>query len=192
MRQTLLAVTTATALGLGGFYALAPSGANAQNIPALDGLLTGDMIKLRLDDTPERLPEEDFGTLDGREGSLEAYRGKVILLNFWATWCAPCRVEMPHLETVNAEMGGDEFAVVTLATGRNNPAAISRFFDEINVETLPTYVDPKSTVARGAEVRGLPVTLLIDREGFVLGRVEGIADWSAPEARTVIQAVIDN
>lgn len=188
MKKPLIAMLAA--LSLGGVYALGPSGANAQGVPSFEGLLVGDMVKLQLAEAPAPLPETAFAALDGTESGLEAYAGKVILLNFWATWCAPCRVEMPHLEAVNRAMGGDDFAVVTLATGRNNPSAIKAFFGDIGVETLPDYVDPQSAVARGAEVRGLPVTLLIDREGNVLGRVEGIADWNAPEARAVIRAAI--
>ncbi|MEL6583396.1 MAG: TlpA disulfide reductase family protein [Pseudomonadota bacterium] len=189
MKKPLIALMAV--LSLGGVYALASAGANAQAAPSFEGLLEGDMVKLRLEEAPAPLPATAFTTLDGVAGDLTDYQGKVVLLNFWATWCAPCRVEMPHLEAVNQALGGDDFAVVTLATGRNNPSAIKAFFSEIGVETLPDYVDPQSAVARGAEVRGLPVTLLMDREGNVLGRVEGIADWNAPEARAVIQAAID-
>lgn len=177
-------------LGLMAFYALLPPGANAQSISDLERLRSGDMARVQLSAIPTVLAAETFEDLSGEAVSLLEYRGKVVLLNFWAIWCAPCRIEMPHLEALNKSLGGQDFAVVTLATGRNNPAAITRFFDQIGAETLPSYVDPQSKVAGAAEVRGLPVTLLLDRQGRVLARLEGIADWNAADARRLITAVI--
>lgn len=185
----LIAAAFVALVGAGAFYALSDRGAIEE--VALEPLLAGDMIKLRLSESPAPLPNTQYETLEGATGDLSELRGKVVLLNFWATWCGPCREEMPHLDAVNVALGGEDFEVVTLATGRNAPAAMRAFFADTGVETLPLWVDPRSQVARGADVTGLPVTLLIDREGDVLGSLEGIANWNATEARALLNAVIN-
>ena len=113
-----------------------------------------------------------------------------ILLNFWATWCAPCRKEMPSLNALQTEFGGDDFRVVTIATGRNTPAAIRRFFDEVGVADLPRYTDPKQALARGMAVFGLPISVLLNPEGMEIARLRGDADWSSDSAKAIIAAMI--
>lgn len=124
---------------------------------------------------------------DGKEHSFADYKGKVILANFWATWCAPCREEMPSLDKLQAELGGDDFQVVTIATGYNPPQKIKKFFEETGVENLPVLLDPKQQVARDMGVLGLPVSVLIDREGREVARLVGDDDWSGEAAMQVIR-----
>ena len=98
---------------------------------------------------------------DAGEATLQDYQGKYVLLNFWATWCAPCRKEMPMLSELQTEFGGETFEVVTLATGRNSPAGIVKFFKETGIDNLPRHQDPKQSVAREMAVFGLPITVII-------------------------------
>lgn len=171
-------------------YTALSLGANAAMAADLNALRAGDMKKLVVYEAPIALPEIPFTDETGAETSLAAYRGKVVLLNFWATWCAPCRAEMPELAALQQALGGDDFQVVTLATGRNPPAKIDRFFEEIGVTDLPKHRDEKQMLARAMGVAGLPVTVLIDRKGREVARLIGEAAWNAPEARAVIAAQI--
>lgn len=154
-------------------------------------LREGDMRKLVIHSEARPVTAKPFVTTDGEEQTLAQFEGQVVLLNFWATWCAPCRKEMPALDALNIDMGGDDFQVVTVATGRNSPAAMRRFFEETDVQSLPLYNDPKQAIARDMAVLGLPITVLIDRSGKEIARLQGDADWSSDSAKAILQAVID-
>lgn len=131
-----------------------------------------------------------FSDVDGGSHKMSDYRGKVLLVNFWATWCAPCREEMPSLDAVQKELGGEDFAVLTVATGRNPPEAIARFFGEEQIESLPRLTDPKMEVARAFGVMGLPVSVLIDRDGREAARLIGDADWNSEAAKLAISQML--
>lgn len=96
------------------------------------------------------------------------------------------------LDALNNDMGGDDFRVVTVATGRNPPAAMARFFEEAQIETLPLHNDPTMAMARGMAVLGLPVTVILDREGRELARMQGEATWDGDSARAVLAAIIED
>jgi thiol-disulfide isomerase/thioredoxin len=167
-------------------------GANAAqaDVAAAQAVVAGDMRKLVFLAAPAPLPEVLLADLEGAERGLDEWRGRWVVLNFWATWCAPCRKEMPGLARLAASSGDEGPVVVTIATGRNPPAAIKRFFDEIGVENLPVLLDPKSALARQMAIFGLPVTLLLDPEGREVARLTGDADWDSPEARAVLGALL--
>ncbi|MCX7646087.1 MAG: TlpA family protein disulfide reductase [Rhodobacteraceae bacterium] len=169
---------------------LAFANAAAADTSAAAALRAGDMRKLVFHEAPQPVPDAAFGHLDGSTHSLADFRGKWVLLNFWATWCAPCREEMPMLANLQRDLGGDRFAVVTVATGRNSPQAIEKFFDEIGVDNLPLYVDPRHDLARPMAVLGLPVTVIIDPEGREVARLMGEAAWDGPEARALLAALM--
>ncbi|MBU3028973.1 TlpA disulfide reductase family protein [Paracoccus marinaquae] len=145
------------------------------------------LVKLVPNEDRPAVPDTEFTDPEGGSHSLADYRGKVVLLNFWATWCAPCREEMPSLDRLQTDMGGEDFQVVTVATGRNPPAKIDKFFEETGVRNLPVLLDPKQQLARDLGVLGLPVTVLIDREGREVARLIGDADWASEPARQVIR-----
>jgi|UPI00071D2E75 thiol-disulfide isomerase/thioredoxin len=171
-------------------FVLGANGAAAADLGALRDLRQGDMKKLIVHTEPKDLRGHDFVTVDGEAASLKDYEGKYVLVNFWATWCAPCRAEMPALDALNAEFGGEEFEVVTIATGRNPVPAMKKFFDEVQVETLPLHRDPKQELARKSAVIGLPLSVLIDPEGREIGRLIGDAEWHDDNARAVVQHLI--
>ena len=172
-----------TALALGANAALADTA-------DLEGLREGTMKKLIFSD-PVAVSEEAFTHADGGEFRLSDFEGKYALVNFWATWCAPCRKEMPMLAELQTEFGGETFEVVTIATGRNELAGIKRFFDEIEVDNLPLYLDPKQKLARDMAVLGLPITLILDPDGNEIARMRGDAHWNSDSTKAIIRALID-
>jgi thiol-disulfide isomerase/thioredoxin len=161
----------------------------AAQTPDLAAIRTGDMLKLAVSE-PVALPEAVL--LDEADGqhALSEHRGKYVLLNLWATWCAPCRQEMPTLDRLQADLGGDRFAVVTVATGRNAVPAIQRFFADQSVTHLPIWRDPKQDFAHALGVLGLPATILIDPEGREIARMTGPAEWDGPDAKALLTALI--
>ncbi|MEB8388600.1 TlpA disulfide reductase family protein [Rhodobacteraceae bacterium KMM 6894] len=180
----------AIAGGLAFGLRTASSPANAAtDYSAYQDMLEGDMQKLRFHSAPKAVGTAPFITESG-DMTLAEYRGKYMLLNFWATWCAPCRKEMPMLAALQDEFGGEDFQVVTLATGRNPPPAIKGFFDEIGVTNLPMHRDPKQALARQMGVLGLPITVLITPEGQEIARMQGDAHWTSDSARAMIRALI--
>lgn len=152
-------------------------------------LLTGDMSKLEILE-PHAPAITAFVDADGEIGDLSMYHGQVVVLNFWATWCAPCREEMPSLQALQDLMGGDDLEVVTMAFGRHNPMAMKKFWSETGVTSLPLHVDPASEMARGMGVRGLPHTFVLDRQGRIVAQLIGTADWAAPETLKVMEAYL--
>ncbi|WP_435371976.1 TlpA disulfide reductase family protein [Shimia thalassica] len=162
----------------------------AVDMSAVAAMREGDMKKLNFHPELRKVSEKTFDAENGTKMTLADYEGQYVLLNFWATWCAPCRKEMPMLSDLQAEFGGDDFQVVTLATGRNAPPAMKKFFDEIGVDNLPLHRDPQSAVARDMAVLGLPVTALIDKNGNEIARLTGDADWSSDNAKAILRNVI--
>ncbi|QDY68590.1 TlpA disulfide reductase family protein [Qingshengfaniella alkalisoli] len=177
-------------LALLAFTAAFASAATAQDIPALEGLRKGDMKKLVFHNEAKDSSNAKFVTMQDDPASLEDFRGKYVLLNFWATWCAPCRTEMPMLDELEAEFGGDDFEVVALATGPNAPAAIRRFVEDEGLENLTIYRDPKQKVAREMAVLGLPITVLLDPDGNEIARMQGDAEWNGESAKAIIAAML--
>ncbi len=171
-----------TALALGANAALAD--------PALIALREGSMKKLILHPEPKPIGDVAFLGEAEAEMRLSDFAGKYVLVNLWATWCAPCRKEMPGLNALQQEFGGDAFHVVTIATGRNKPAAIRRFFEETGVDALPEYRDPSQALARDLAVFGLPMTVILDPEGREIGRLRGDAEWDSDSARAIVAAMI--
>jgi thiol-disulfide isomerase/thioredoxin len=138
-------------------------------------------------ETPAPAPALAFTDLEGRPASLADFRGRVVLLNLWATWCAPCVEELPSLDRLQSRMGGPGFEVVALSLDRGGRAQVEPFLARIGVRALRPHLDPGSAAMAALRPRGLPTTYLIDREGRIAGRLEGTADWDSPAARRLIE-----
>ncbi|MBI3042934.1 MAG: TlpA family protein disulfide reductase [Betaproteobacteria bacterium] len=131
--------------------------------------------------TPEPVPDIRFVDGNGAPRALSNFRGKVVLLNVWATWCAPCRKEMPALDRLQRTLGGADFEVVALSIDNGGAAAARQFYDEIGIRSLAVYVDASMEATGKLRALGIPTTLLLDREGRERWRKTGPAEWDSPE-----------
>jgi thiol-disulfide isomerase/thioredoxin len=200
----LIAAMLAAIAGFGTVYvSFAPSdngssgagaAGGAQTTPAgsgaspLAGLNKGAMAPLVARPQPIDLPEVTFVAGDGTEKSLKDFAGKVVLLNIWATWCIPCREEMPALDKLEAKLGGENFAVVAVNIDKGGQEKAAQFLKETGATHLPLYTDPTGQLFATLKVVGMPTTLIIDRGGKEIARLVGPADWASPEAEAVIAA----
>jgi thiol-disulfide isomerase/thioredoxin len=141
---------------------------------------------------PTPMPEVYFADGEGTARSLADFRGKFVLLNLWATWCAPCRREMPTLDRLQAMLGGPSFEVVALSIDRAGIEPVRRFYAEFGIKALGLYIDTSGKALRELGAIGLPATVLIDRDGNELGRLIGPAEWDAPEMVAFLRTWIDN
>ena len=123
---------------------------------------------------------------NGKILSLNKFRGKLLLINFWATWCTPCILEMPSLVTLHKKRSGRDFTVLALSQDFREWKAINPFLEKYKLEGLPIYVDRKSATGLKLKVIGLPTSILLSPEGKVLGHLKGVAEWDAPEALALI------
>ena len=132
-------------------------------------------------DAAQPVPDIRFQDGDGKPLALSQFRGKVVLLNVWATWCAPCRKEMPALDQLQQKLGGAEFEVIALSIDSGGSAAVRRFYDEMGIRSLAVYVDASMEGTGKLRALGIPTTLLLDREGRERWRKTGPAEWDSPE-----------
>lgn len=188
-------MTFVNSLVVAVLYAAVTLGANPvfadeMNVEALKEMRVGDMRKLVFHKEPREAVFTAFLDKDENEMNISGYEGKIVLLNFWATWCAPCRKEMPSLDALQKDLGGDRFEVVTVATGRNPVPMIEKFFEQVGVTSLPILRDPSQAYARNMGILGLPMTVLLNEEGEEIARLRGEAEWHSPEAVSLLQAVI--
>ena len=186
-RRVLIGAVAAALLLAGAGAATlirAPAPPRAGTPPAL----AGSFADFTVNAAPSPAPEVGF-TLDGKLMSLADFRGRVVLINFWATWCGPCVAEMPSLDRLEAELGGQDFTVITVSEDRN-PAVIAPFYEKHALTHLGRYHDPQGALSRAFGIRGLPTTVLIDRQGREAGRIEGPADWDSPAALALIRYFI--
>ena len=137
--------------------------------------------------TPRDLPAVVFTEENGREVTLDQFRGRVVLLNVWATWCVPCRKEMPTLDRLQAKLGGQDFEVVALSIDQDGIAAVRKFYQEVGIKHLRIYNDPTADATARLNILGIPATLLIDRTGREAGRALGPAEWDAPDVVELIR-----
>ena len=135
---------------------------------------------------PQPAPEVSFTDLSGNGVTLGDFKGKLVLLNLWATWCQPCLKEMPSLEKLQ-ESQGDKLIVAAVSEDRGGKELVEPFVAKLGLAKVKIYLDPKSTVGHAVEARGLPTTLVIDGKGFVVGRVEGAAEWDSDKMAGVLQ-----
>ena len=136
------------------------------------------------------VPDLAFKDSSGTDIKLSKWQGRVVLLNLWATWCAPCRKEMPTLNDVQQQLGSKDFEVVALSVDRKGLEASSAFLKETGADSLGLYVDATTQSLEDLQAFGLPATLLIDRKGREIGRLLGPAEWNSAEAIALMKAAI--
>jgi thiol-disulfide isomerase/thioredoxin len=167
-----------------GPSAAAPAG------PGSNALSQGHMAAFVFRKEPEPLPAGKFQDASGKERTFADWRGKVVLLNLWATWCLPCRKEMPSLDRLQKELGSDKFEVVAVSVDRKGLEASRKFLDETKVERLALYADATARLSSELRAVGLPATLLVDTQGREIGRLLGPAEWDSEDAKRLIRSVL--
>jgi thiol-disulfide isomerase/thioredoxin len=130
-----------------------------------------------MSDPPKAVATISFGDDQGRARTLADFKGKVVVLNIWATWCVPCPREMPALDRLQAALGGPDFEVVPVSIDHKGSEVVRKFFDEIEVRNLAMYLDTSGQAVRTLAAIGLPTTLVLNRDGDEIARVVGPAEW---------------
>jgi thiol-disulfide isomerase/thioredoxin len=153
-------------------------------------LLKGSIARMVLVKPPKPVPELAFADADDKPLKLADYKGKIVLVNFWATWCAPCVKEMPSLDRLQATLGKDKFLVLPLSLDGPSRPKVVPFYKDKDLANLGIYFDRSKKVMQGLGISILPTSILVDPAGNELGRLEGEADWEKPEAVVLMRAAI--
>ncbi|MER8590960.1 TlpA family protein disulfide reductase [Mesorhizobium sp. M1182] len=155
---------------------------------------TGQVAALLPADPPQSLKSLAFNGPDGKPTTIADHAGKTVLLNLWATWCAPCRAEMPALDALQKEMGSDVFQVVAVNVDAGDDAKPKKFLEDTGVKSLGYYRDATMALFNDVKTRGLalglPVTMLIDGQGCLIAHMNGPAEWSGPDAKRLVEAAL--
>ncbi|MFC5385673.1 TlpA disulfide reductase family protein [Aquamicrobium segne] len=156
---------------------------------------TGHVAAMMAADPPQSLAALAFNGPDGTPVTLAGHEGKTLLINLWATWCAPCRAEMPALDMLQQEKGSDRFEVVAINVDTGNDEKPKAFLEEIGVSSLAYYSDHTMGAFNDLKAKGLalglPVTVLVDEDGCLLAHMNGPAEWSTPDAFSLVEAAMD-
>jgi thiol-disulfide isomerase/thioredoxin len=159
-------------------------------------LVHGEVAALALAQKPFRVPDVAFKDAQGRDKTLAGWRGRTVLLNLWATWCVPCRREMPALDALQGKLGGQNFEVVAVDIDTRDPQKPLAFLKEIGVSRLAYYADPSAKIftdlKTAGKAFGMPTTLLIDRSGCEIGNVAGPAEWASDDGLKLVSAAINS
>jgi thiol-disulfide isomerase/thioredoxin len=151
------------------------------------GAASSDSFTFSFFDQPRALPELRFTDGEGRALSLVDFRNRPVLLNIWATWCVPCRKEMPSLDRLQAALGASQLLVLPLSIDRQGLPVVKKFYAELGLTSLGTYLDQSGKAASELNTVGVPTTLLIDGDGHEIGRKVGPAEWDSPEVVALIR-----
>jgi len=176
-----LALTASLAAAAGSVAGtLLPGKPQAERLPSLAEGLT----KVS---PPADLPDALFVTQDRASHSLAEFKGRGMVVNLWATWCAPCVAEMPSLESLSKALAPQDIAVLPMSSDRGGAEVVQAWFQQHGITGLPVLLDPKGALARAFGARGIPTTVIINRDGRQVARLEGAADWGQPEAQATIR-----
>ena len=152
--------------------------------PPLEGPLAGNFTLLA---PPVPAPEVAVGDAFGGQRKLADYKGSVVLVNFWATWCAPCVYEMPSLDRLQAALGEEGLTVMAVSVDRQGLPLVRDFYRDNRLQALDIFLDPYGDLATELKVQGLPTSFLIDKRGRVVGKLQGSLEWDIPEVEKLIR-----
>ena len=156
--------------------------------------IRGEVAAMQVAKTPKRLPPISFASPAGQKSMIDV-GGKTVLFNLWATWCVPCRAEMPALDHLQKTLGGDQFEVLALNMDTRNPEKVPQWLKENGIAALALYTDAEGkafqTLRKESLVTGLPTTFLVDAKGCVLGGMAGPAEWDSADALALLSSVIE-
>ncbi len=175
----LAAIAAVAALAGVAVVEMSPPGPAATATKPAPTTESGPQAGLQMWDTPREAPSASFTDETGKPVALDSFHGKVVLVNFWATWCEPCKREMPSLQRLQQRLGADDFLVLAVSGDREGKAVVDPYVAEHKLSGLTILYDPMLTQARTLGVRGLPTTLLLSRDGRELGRAEGALEWDS-------------
>ncbi len=182
---TVGAAIVAAAFGL--LLGLSAGGNGAEPGPAF----AGAMGSFTYAETREPAPSLTVEAEDGQRVTLADFRGRVVLINLWGTWCPPCIKEMPSLDRLQGRLGGAQFTVLPVAIEPQGWETITPFWERAGIRHLTTYLDADNQSMVAFQPRGLPVSILVDRQGRIMGQIEGEADWDSQDAQALIRWAID-
>ncbi len=167
--------------------AAAPVAAATDEKPAVEAEKKPSVADIVWHETPQPLPTTVFKDGADADKTLADFAGKVMVVNFWATWCAPCVKEMPTLDALQGKLGGPGFEVLTISQDREGAKVAKPFVEKNQWKNLGLYVEAPGKFARDAKLRGLPTSLIVDKNGQEVGRIEGDLDWNSPEVEKVLR-----
>ncbi len=191
-KKTRIAVAAGAAALIGSLWILAsrdgPGPAHAHAGPER----VGQMRSFEMTPSLHPRPTVTWKDAAEQEVSLASFSGKVVMLNFWASWCSPCLRELPSINRLQARLGGDQFAVVALNVDRGGKPVASRYTRKLNLDKLDLYLDQDNTTAKSMRLQSMPTTIIFDARGREVGRIVGSAEWDTEEAVALLQWFIDN
>ncbi|MEA2920487.1 MAG: hypothetical protein QOF07_450 [Bradyrhizobium sp.] len=197
-------VLVGAAIGFAGVYGIGGLKRNTSGDPAcrpavelarkLAPLAHGEVAALTLASAPLRLPDLTFEDAQGKPRKLSEWRGRTVLLNLWATWCVPCRKEMPALESLQTKLGGPDFEVVAVNIDTRDPQKPRNFLKEANLNGLGYFTDQNAKVFQDLKeigrALGMPTSVLVDAQGCEIGTIAGPAEWGSEDAVKLISAAM--
>jgi thiol-disulfide isomerase/thioredoxin len=202
-RFAMLGGAVALLAALGGVYGIVASRGNASSrecpdtqaaAARVDKAAKGELAALRAEKNPKPLPQLSFADAAGTPKSLADWRGKVVLFNLWATWCVPCRKEMPALDELQTKLGGADFEVVAVNIDTRNLDKAKTWLNETGIKRLAYFADPSAKVFQElksvGKAFGMPTTLLVDRNGCEIASLAGPAEWASEDGLAVIRAAL--
>ncbi len=198
------AVLVGAVIGYAGVYGIGGLGRTAAGDPVcrpaialskkLAPLAQGEVAALTMATTPMKLPDLAFEDANGKPKKLSDWRGRTVLLNLWATWCVPCRKEMPALDRLQAKLGGPDFEVVAVNIDTRDPDKPRNFLKDANLTRLGYFTDDKAKVFQDLKsvgrALGMPTSVLVDGQGCEIATIAGPADWASDDALKLISAAL--
>lgn len=168
--------------------------ASPELLARLKPLAVGEVAAVQIENRAAPLSELAFLSPEGEPLTLADFRGRTVLLNLWATWCVPCRAEMPALNTLQEKLGSDAFEVVAVNIDTRDPEKAMQWLADNGIDHLAPYNDPKAkifqTLRADGKAFGMPTTVLIDTDGCALGHLAGAAEWASDDAVALVRAAI--